>query len=211
MKRTAYLIIFSFLIFVFVSVGQAADNVEQGKKAYAICVTCHGENGQGNPSLNAPRLVGLDKWYLIHQLKNYKDGIRGTHPKDIYGAQMRPMSFTLFANKRTIRNVAAYITTLKSSPPVASINADAVAGKSQYSLCATCHGANGEGKPELNAPKLSGQYDWYIARQLNNFKSGLRGSHIKDIFGRQMISMAMSLQDEEAINNIAAYIATFKN
>jgi len=210
MKPTASLIVFSLLIFVFASFGQAADSVENGKKAYAICVTCHGENGQGNPSLNSPRLTGQGKWYLIRQIKNFKDGIRGTHSKDQYGAQMKPMVVSL-TNEQAVRDVATYISTLKSNHPVASIKADVAAGKSQYVLCATCHGENGKGKAELYAPKLSGQYDWYIARQLNNFKFGIRGTHLKDIFGRQMLPMALTLKDEEAINNIAAYIATFKN
>ena len=27
----------------------------------------------------------------------------------------------------------------------------------------------------LNAPKIAGQQDWYIERQLNHFKQGARG------------------------------------
>jgi cytochrome c oxidase subunit 2 len=46
-----------------------------------------------------------------------------------------------------------------------------------------------------------------VARQLKNFKAGVRGSHAEDIFGKLMAPMAMVL-DDAAVNNVAAYIAT---
>ena len=44
---------------------------------------------QGNESLKAPLISGLSQWYLYRQMKNYRDGIRGTHPQDIFGQSMR--------------------------------------------------------------------------------------------------------------------------
>jgi cytochrome c553 len=52
--------------------------------------------------------------------------------------------------------------------------------------------------------------DWYIVRQLKNFKSGARGTKAGDTYGMQMRPMAMTLANDEVINNVAAYIATFK-
>ncbi len=46
-----------------------------------------------------------------------------------------------------------------------------------YAACAACHGAQGEGNRALNAPKLTGQGDWYLQRQLKYFKQGARGTH----------------------------------
>ncbi len=89
----------------------AGDKVK-GKTLFVTCVACHGANGEGNKALNAPKLAGQQDWYLIRQLKNFKDGIRGANPKDIYGAQMRPMAMTL-PNDTAIEDVVAYITTLK--------------------------------------------------------------------------------------------------
>ena len=76
-------------------------------------------------------------------------------------------------------------------------------------MCAACHGAQGEGNPALNAPKLAGQGDWYLKRQLQYFKSGARGAHEKDTFGKMMAPMAATLADEAAIDNVVAYIKTF--
>ena len=38
---------------------------------------------------------------------------------------------------------------------------DEVAGQAAYAVCASCHGQQGEGNQQLNAPKLAGQEDWY--------------------------------------------------
>ena len=84
----------------------------------------------------------------------------------------------------------------------------ATAGKPGYAVCATCHGAQGEGNVALNAPKLSGQGDWYLKRQLNNFKNGARGSNDKDVFGKTMAPMAATLADDAAIENVVAYLKT---
>ncbi|HBR60445.1 MAG TPA: cytochrome c oxidase subunit II, partial [Deltaproteobacteria bacterium] len=61
-----------------------------------------------------------------------------------------------------------------------------------------------------NSPAIAGQHDWYIVRQLQNFKKGIRGSDAGDTYGQQMSPMAMTLVDDTTINNVAAYISTFK-
>ena len=149
------------------------------------------------------------EWYVARQLVSFKSGLRGTHEEDIYGQQMRPMSMTL-TNKQSIADVAAYVSTLRGSVIETTIQGDASAGKASYAVCASCHGLNGEGSKELNAPKIAGQQDWYVVRQLKNFKKRIRGTDPNDIYGQQMSPMAMTLADDTAINNVAAYISTFK-
>ena len=102
----------SFWLFSLTSLAADGDP-KKGKQLYQVCIACHGANGQGNQALNAPNLVGLQDWYLIRQLKYFKEGIRGTHPKDTFGAQMRPIAMTL-SNDKAITDVTAYITSLKS-------------------------------------------------------------------------------------------------
>jgi cytochrome c oxidase subunit 2 len=88
---------------------------------------------------------------------------------------------------------------------------DAAAGKQLYAACAACHGLQAEGNPALHAPKLSGQGDWYLQRQLKSFKNGARGTHDKDVFGKMMAPMAATLVDDAAINNVSAYIKTLSD
>jgi cytochrome c oxidase subunit 2 len=99
--------------------------------------------------------------------------------------------------------LGGFPTFAQSSTPVVG---DIAAGKAQFGVCAACHGAQAEGNPALNAPKLSGQGGWYLARQLKSFKNGARGSHENDTYGRQMAPMAATLANDAAINNVVAYI-----
>jgi len=188
----------------------AAGDPAKGKAAYAVCAACHGANGMGNKALNAPQIAGQEPWYLERQLKNFKGGIRGTHPKDPYGMQMRPMALTL-ANDQAVSDMAAFLSSMPvSKSSESTVKGDATAGKASYMICQTCHGPKGGGNRALNSPKLTGLQDWYIVRQLKNFKAGIRGTKSGDLFGMQMRPMAMTLANDAAINNVAAYIATLK-
>ena len=184
-------------------------SAENGKALYAICVSCHGADGAGNKALNAPRIAGQQVWYVKRQLAAFKSGMRGTHSEDIYGQQMRPMAMTL-TSEQAIADVSAYVNSLQGTVSETTIQGDVTAGKAAYAVCVSCHGANGEGNKDLNAPKISGMQDWYIVRQLQYFKKGIRGSNPKDTYGKQMAPMAMTMPDDKAIENVAAYISTLK-
>ena len=60
----------------------------------------------------------------------------------------------------------------------------------------------------MNAPRMAGMTDWYLARQIENFKEGIRGAHPTDFYGFQMSLMAKTLHDEQAVNDLVAYINT---
>jgi cytochrome c oxidase subunit 2 len=83
-----------------------------GEALYATCGACHGDNGAGNPDLKAPRIAGVDDWYLANELRKFRSGVRGTSPKDTGGRLMRPMARGL-AGEDALRNVIAYTETLK--------------------------------------------------------------------------------------------------
>jgi cytochrome c oxidase subunit 2 len=82
------------------------------------------------------------------------------------------------------------------------------AGAGHYATCVACHGSDGEGNPELNAPNLAGLDKHYVARQLHNFRNGKRGADSRDTLGQQMVAMAGVLPDDEAIASVSAYIAS---
>jgi cytochrome c oxidase subunit 2 len=187
-----------------ISCAQAQD-LAAGEASFQICKTCHGQNGEGQQTLNAPVLAGQSDWYVVRQLQNFKAGIRGTHAQDTYGAQMRPMSMTL-ADDNAVKNVAAYIQTLPAAKAKPTLDGDAAKGQPLYVVCATCHGQKAEGNATLNAPRLNHQPDWYLLRQLQNFKAGIRGKHPQDTYGAQMQPMSMILPDEAAMKNVIAYI-----
>lgn len=86
-------------------------NPRRGHTIFRNCAACHGEQGQGIWSTKAPPLTPLDDWYLVRQLRYFQEGIRGSHPQDEYGRQMRAMSAYL-DGEEAIRDVVAYINTL---------------------------------------------------------------------------------------------------
>lgn len=88
--------------------------------------------------------------------------------------------------------------------------ADVNHGKQLYMTCAACHGATGAGNEALGAPPIGGMPAWYTARQLNNFKTGVRGGDPKDTFGKQMAPMAMTLATDQDVADVAAYVETLK-
>jgi len=107
--------------------------------------------------------------------------------------------------------IAAAAAALLLSANSAFAAGDAGRGKALYAVCATCHGPNAEGMQEMNGPALAGREAWYLIRQLQNFKSGVRGSDPRDIYGLQMAPMAQVLADEQAIEDVAAYLSSLKN
>src|SRR5690606_35210839 len=123
------------------------------------------------------------------QIHYFKNGVRGSSEDDLFGQQMAPMAATL-PTEDAINNVIAHIQTLPSTPAAITIDGDVRKGKSMYeATCGICHGADGQGVWSVNAPALSGMSDWYLARELQNFKDGQRGAHAGDELGYQMTSM----------------------
>jgi cytochrome c oxidase subunit 2 len=182
-------------------------NAAAGQALYATCAACHGQNGEGNQALNAPKLAGQGEWYLRRQLESYQKGWRGAHESDIYGRQMAPMAMTV-ANEDAMKNVIAYIRTLPDTAAPHTIDGDVENGERLYRVCAYCHGDDGMGIQAVNAPRAAGMSDWYTERQLRNFRDGVRGAHPSDFYGMQMGFMGRNLQSDEAIRDVVAYINT---
>jgi cytochrome c oxidase subunit 2 len=186
---------------------QPVANIAAGEAQFAVCAACHGSGAEGNQMLNAPKLAGQAAWYLERQLKNFKHGLRGANPDDVYGAQMAPMAATL-VDQAAIDNVVAYITSLPDTQPPPTISGDTDRGREIFITCKSCHGAGAQGIWSMNAPRLNNFNDWYLARQLTNYKQGIRGTHPADLYGKQMNLMTGVLRDDQAINDLVAYINT---
>ncbi len=85
-----------------------------GERTYqGLCGSCHGANGKGNPKLHAPQLNELASWYLKSQFEKFKNGQRGAHPADKFGAQMTSI-VQVMTEGQSIDDVIAY---LRSEPP----------------------------------------------------------------------------------------------
>ena len=107
------------------------------------------------------------------------------------------------ASGRRFPITAVLILSFLSGPGVfAQSPVDLAAGEALFENCAFCHGAQGQGNQQADAPKLTGRQADYLIRQLQNFKNGVRGDLPVDIPGNQMALMSTILVDDAAIRNV---------
>lgn len=82
-----------------------------------------------------------------------------------------------------------------------AILGDAAAGEGKSAVCGACHGADGNSAAAMY-PKLAGQNEAYIARQLTQFKDGKRVNPI-------MMPFASTLSEQD-MHDVGAYFASRK-
>ncbi len=175
---------------------------------YEYCTVCHGANGNGNMAIHAPRIAGLEPWYLKSQFNAFRAGWRGAHAEDAPGQEMRPVAQAL--TEPQIDRAIAYVGSFSPAPPSITVTGDVVRGKRLFAQCASCHGAAGQGNESLHAQALAMRTDWYLATQLRDYRAGLRGADPDDSNGQQMRATAAALPDDAAVNDVVAYIDTLR-
>jgi cytochrome c553 len=175
---------------------------------YDGCVQCHGEDGEGNRDLGAPAIAGLERWYIKAQLRKFKKSQRGWHIDDMAGKRMQPMALALDTDEK-VDLVAAYVASFPRTSPAPTLEGgNPATGKIYFATCVQCHGADARGNIDEFGPPLVGASDWYLLTQLQNFKAGMRGTHVDDVTGAKMRPFSMTLPNEQAMKDVIAYIAT---
>ncbi|MDB5902072.1 MAG: Cytochrome c, class, partial [Betaproteobacteria bacterium] len=172
----------------------AADAAATEKKA-ALCVACHGPNGNSAIPAN-PSLAGQPSQFITTQLIMFREGRR----KD---PQMSPIAASL-ANA-DINEFGKYFSAQKPAPPARKTDPAKVAeGRrltEQYN-CTACHGAELKGQQHI--PRLVGQQMDYLRTQLHGFKAGTRF----DMDGN-MTSAAQPLSEKD-IEVLADYLSALQ-
>ncbi|MBL7664737.1 MAG: c-type cytochrome [Bacteriovoracaceae bacterium] len=98
------------LIFIFnlhfTSVVLAAGDVKNGENLFKKCISCHGADGMGKKSQNAPMIAGQYDWYVVSQVMAIKNKVRdNANTKKMY-------PFVKGLSQSEIEDLAAYITQL---------------------------------------------------------------------------------------------------
>lgn len=186
---------------------QETKEIKTGEDLYSeTCSDCHGVKGEGLLPRQAPKIAGLQQWYLERQMRNFKASIRGDLASDPYGSQMVYFSWAL-GDDEEIKRLSKFIAELPDTPAPQTISGDLGLGEEIYNDCVVCHGRRGEGNKDFNAPRLAGIDDWYLVSQLRNFQVGIRGYHEKDIFGRRHSTITKRLlTDDASITDVVTYI-----
>ena len=102
--------------------------------------------------------------------------------------------------------IRVYVTALSlacAMGPLAPAHAggDPVAGKAKAVVCSACHGVDGNSINPL-WPKLAGQHEAYLAKQIRAFRDGVRVD--------PTMAPMVSILKEEDIDDIAAFYASQK-
>ncbi len=195
------------ILFELASVTDLGAETSMSKKPdMAVCVTCHGPEGRGNKELKAPGIANLQAWYIKRQLNNYREGLRGAEASDAQGMLMRSI-----VESFDDESIAAYAETSAAYPDYVpdseASGGNASLGKSFYAhQCGACHGPSGQGVESLGAPVIARLEGWYVRRQIDNFKKGVRGSEKGDRYGGQMVFYLSRLKSLEDLDDIIAYL-----
>ncbi len=177
----------------------AAAQQHAQKLAVTVCGTCHGPQGN-NTQPKFPRLAGQNPTYLAAQLKAFRSQARGD--PDALG-YMWGMAAEL--DDDTIAALAAYYAAQKPTAGPRATEAEVSRGREIYEhgipaegvpACSTCHGADAHGQQDF--PRLAGQHEQYILKQLSSFQSNMRKVAI-------MHGVAQNLRLPE-MESVAAYL-----
>ncbi|MDB6003197.1 MAG: hypothetical protein JWR15_184 [Prosthecobacter sp.] len=72
-------------------------------------------------------------------------------------------------------------------------------------VCAQCHGSEGEGKAEIKSPSIAGIPGWYVTTQFANLREGRRGHDAGDPQSFMMAAIAKALEPEQ-IKAVIAFV-----
>jgi cytochrome c oxidase subunit 2 len=92
----------------------AGADPERGKALYQSCAACHGPKGEGNDQRASPRLDVLQDWYLMAQMRKYRDGFRGTDAGDTSARLMAAQA--LATSESQWADIAAWLATVRQAP-----------------------------------------------------------------------------------------------
>ena len=161
------------LLYTAVSFNALAGDPAAGEAKAAICASCHGPAGNSvNPQW--PKLAGQHAGYTAKQIRDFK---AGTTRND---ALMAPMIAGL--SEQDIEDIAAYYASRSSTGGFASEELHALGERiyrggnmqSGVPACIACHGPRGAGNGPAGFPRLAGQHATYTAKQLEDWRTGLR-------------------------------------
>lgn len=163
-----------------------------------VCSMCHGARGISKWSF-IPSLAGMDKAYLIDQLKSMRGRDRADH-----FAQAAMWGHAANLTDDEIEALADLFSRFPTPAGSSAGSADVALGKKVFDdfavgrpACTTCH-FNGRGNKDL--PRLAGQHADYLTRTLREFRAGFR-------VNGTMTVMAARLSDAE-IEAVAAYLSS---
>lgn len=196
----------------------AAGNPELGQQKAAVCMACHGPDGNSpalpDPAPPWPKLAGQVPEYIVKQLNDFKAGRRSNE-------QMSPQA--QMVADADVADIAAFFASQKVNRQEATQKQVLARGEQLFlkgkgrpqvvAACVGCHGFNGVGNrdwakvmskaPVILAPAIGGQHANYLLKQLKAYRDGSRNNDP----GKVMTDIAARLDESEMIA-VAEYLST---
>lgn len=170
------------------------------------CAECHGLDGAGN-HIKFPRLAGQKPDYIIKQLYDFRSGRRTND-----GGQMQKTATEV--KEADYPRVAQWFAsqtppwpklTLDVEPDLARARQLSFSGADGIDACLSCHSAAALGLLDkaIVGPRIAGQRDFYIAKQLTDYRAGRRGGNDPE---QIMTKIARKLSDAD-IASLAVFLS----
>ena len=184
---------------------QAQDLARAQSIASQTCAACHAADGNSTAPAN-PKIAGQFPEYLNKQLVDFK--AQGGKKPARESAVMMGMVANL--SEADMKGLAAFYASQKFRPSAATDKNLVALGQKLWRggnaatgvpACAGCHGPAGAGIP-AQYPRLSGQFQDYVATQLRAFRDGVRANDQNGV----MRGVAGRMTDRE-IRAVAEYAA----
>lgn len=154
------------------SVLAAKTDLEHGEALYATaCASCHGADGNGAPEGTVPRIAGQHFRVLASQIVDFRHGKRWDFRMEGVAS-----SHEALTGPQHIADVAWYVSQLtRDGTRGVGDGTQVDLGATIYAKrCASCHGAQGAGDDGRAIPKIAGQHEGYLTRQIYDAVDGRR-------------------------------------
>lgn len=187
----------------------AAGDAAAGEGKIALCSACHGADGN-SAAPNFPKLAGQGDRYLLKQLHEIKAGNLAAADPAV-GRKVVEMTGMLDnLSDQDLEDIAAFFSSqhmsVGTADPALVKRGEALfrGGKIEEGMpaCTGCHSPTGSGNDPAAFPQLGGQHATYVAKQLTDFREGVR---INDGDNMIMRTIAAKLSNKD-IEALASYI-----
>jgi cytochrome c553 len=188
----------------------AAGSAEAGAAKAAVCVACHGANGNSTNE-QWPSLAGQNALYTKSQLAHFHDKTR------LDSLNLMPQMAAALSDQ-DMDDLAAYFalqtpTGLEADPSYWQAGAQLYRGGDparNIPACIACHGPVGRGNPAAGYPALRAQHAVYTIKQLSDYASDMRYTRndkgsTGGLNAQIMHTIASALRPED-MRNLASYV-----
>ena len=149
---------------------RAKPDVAAGAKSFVHCVSCHGEDGNGQSNGTVPAIAAQHFGVIAKQLVDYRHQQR-------WDLRMEHITrLEELKSTQDLANVAAYVSRMPRLTTAGRGTGEYLdAGERAYrTSCAGCHGPRGLGNDATQTPRLAGQHYNYLVRQIFDGIDGRR-------------------------------------